>query len=367
MKAISKNKRRGFFSLQEVFDPKRKVEAIKQRIGAYMCGMRNFSPWSVEIQPTERCNLSCGYCSYKVRNVSRVSIPWNDLSRFCKSLGVGNTPTQVVYLSGGGEPLCYKWICETIETLSQQQVRLALITNGSLIDKNPILNMMNLFGYIQISLHSAEDQEKPLSFDLEEKVLDILTQLARTGQRPELLGLRMVVNNRNWHKVFDKLAAARHSGFGYIVFTPERDFEGRGLGMMTENLHALQDNIRARWEEADPNFCNLRSIAFNQHDRATYTSTKRCWALELRFLAICDPEGDIYTCIPYIGQKEYALGNIKSHDFLETWNGESHINVIEKLNKRQEAGKCSNCRFFLHNTEIQKLISQWRANGKVFL
>lgn len=42
--AFDRNKRRGFFSLQETLDPKRKVEAIQPRIGAYICGRRNFLP-----------------------------------------------------------------------------------------------------------------------------------------------------------------------------------------------------------------------------------------------------------------------------------------------------------------------------------
>jgi radical SAM protein with 4Fe4S-binding SPASM domain len=350
-----RNKRRGFFSLQETFDPKRKAEAIQPRIGAYICGRRNFLPLGVEIQPTAFCNFFCNYCSYKSRNASHASIPWNDLSRFCKSLGVGNLPTQVVYISGGGEPLCYKRIRETIEILSHHQLRLALITNGSLINTNPsILYLMNRFGYIQISLHAAEDQVKKLSFNPEETVLGIPKQLA--GQRPEVLGLRMVVNNRNWPEVFDKLTAARQSGFDYIVFTPARDFEGTGLGMTTDNLHALQDNIRARWEEADPDFCNLRSIAFSQHDRTTYIPTDLCWALELRLLAICDPAGDIYTCIHRIGDKRYSIGSIKESQFHMIWNSESHLSIIATLNKEQAEGKCRNCRFFAINSEIQNLI-----------
>lgn len=370
MQAIrSQNKRRGFFSLQEALDPKRKVEAIRPRIGAYMCGIWNFLPWAIEIQPTTICNFSCNYCSYKLRNVSHASIPWIYLSSFCESIGIGNLPTRVVYLSGGGEPLCYKWIRETIEILSQYPLRLALITNGILMldKKPPISDLMNRFGYIQISLHSAADQVTPLPFDPEEKVLDIPTQLNRNGQRPEVLGLRKVLNNRNWPDVFDKLAAARQSGFDYIVFTPERDFEGRGLGMTADNLHALQDNIRARWEEADPDFCNLRSIAFNKDDRTTYIPTERCWALELRLLAICDPEGDIYTCIPRIGDKSYSIGSIKERHFHKIWNSESHLSIIEKLNKDQAEGKCSNCRFFSINTEIQQIISRWCANGDVYL
>lgn len=366
--AFDRNKRRGFFSLQETLDPKRKVEAIQPRIGAYICGRRNFLPLGVEIQPTALCNFFCNYCSYKSRNVSHASIPWNDLSRFCKSLGVGNLPTQVVYISGGGEPLCYKRIRETIEILSHQQLRLALITNGSLINTNPsILYLMNRFGYIQISLHSAADQVTQLSFDPEEQLLDIPTQLDKKGQRPEVLGLRMVVNNGNWQKVLDKLVSARQSGFDYIVFTPERDFEGRGLGMTTDNLYALQDKIRARWEEADPDFCNLRSIASGQHDRTRYIPTDLCWALELRLLAICDPEGDIYTCIPHIGDKRYSIGSIKERHFHRIWNSESHLSIIATLNKEQAEGTCQNCRFFAINSEIQNLIYRWRANEKVFL
>jgi radical SAM protein with 4Fe4S-binding SPASM domain len=367
MKAIRSQKKQRGFSLQKELDPKRKVKVILPLIGAYMCGMRNFPAWSVEIQPSARCNLSCVYCSYGLRNVSHASLPWNYLSSFCES--IGNLPTRVVYLSGGGEPLCYKWIRETIEILSQFPLRLALITNGILMldKKPPISDLMNRFGYIQISLHSAADQVNQLPFDPEEKVLDIPTQLDRTGQRPEILGVRMVVNNRNWPEVFDKLAAARQSGFDYIVFTPERDFERRGLGMTTDNIHALQENIRARWEEADPDFCNLRSIAFNKDDRTTYIPTDLCWALELRLLAICDPEGDIYTCIPRIGDKRYSIGSIKESHFHQIWNSESHLSIIEKLNKEQAEGNCSNCRFFSINTKIQNLISRWRANGKVFL
>ncbi len=90
------------------------------------------APQSLQVALTEKCNLSCSFCSVRNRE-------WKyefDFDELCQATSAFiQKGVKTVEITGGGEPLLYPWIGEYIGYLRQRCVKVGLITNGLGIDK----------------------------------------------------------------------------------------------------------------------------------------------------------------------------------------------------------------------------------------
>jgi len=104
---------------------------------------------STHISPEGSCNLKCPYCSVTYRDThSRLDMETiRDYVLKLKSRGL-----KAVILTGGGEPTAYKHFNELVRWLKEQDLSVALITNGTLtrrIDDD----VWPLFSWIRVSIN----------------------------------------------------------------------------------------------------------------------------------------------------------------------------------------------------------------------
>lgn len=104
------------------------------------------SPIVAHVMPTERCNLSCSFCSVANRaNYDDLSI---DIIKYVfthlHKLGL-----KAAIVSGGGEPILYKQFNELISFLINLELKIGLITNGIFLNK--INQILDKFTWIRIS------------------------------------------------------------------------------------------------------------------------------------------------------------------------------------------------------------------------
>lgn len=89
-------------------------------------------PFHLQLNPTNRCNFNCVFCSCEKRDQTQ-ELPFDDLLQFIdmsKSLGLSS-----ITITGGGEPLCYANISELLTILHSLNVQVGLVCNGSLLKR----------------------------------------------------------------------------------------------------------------------------------------------------------------------------------------------------------------------------------------
>lgn len=114
---------------------------------------------STHISPEGTCNLKCPYCSVTYRkNASRIELSViKDYVLKLKTRGL-----KAVILTGGGEPTLYKHFNELIIWLKQQDLSVALITNGTnsrLVDDD----VWKLFSWVRVSVNLFEGWEEKIN------------------------------------------------------------------------------------------------------------------------------------------------------------------------------------------------------------
>ena len=106
-----------------------KVLRFPDRITALAAG-RHAAPVHVRIKPTNACNHSCYFCAYRSDNAppgedmnKRDKIPRAKMAEIVDDLVAMNV--RAVTFSGGGEPLIYPYLAETVVRLAEGGATLA--------------------------------------------------------------------------------------------------------------------------------------------------------------------------------------------------------------------------------------------------
>ena len=121
------------------------------------------SPRDFDISITRHCNLKCAYCFYDHEMKYRHDLPFEEWDLFfheLKSLGVRN-----ITLSGG-EPFIRKDIWKILDSLVDSRLRIAILSNGTLIDESAILKLQKVrhhLDYIQLSVDGSCPEVHDLS------------------------------------------------------------------------------------------------------------------------------------------------------------------------------------------------------------
>ncbi len=93
---------------------------------------KHIFPLHTQFIPTNRCNLSCTFCSCSKRNKS-LELPIKEIIKLI--IGLYKLGCEAVTITGGGEPLLHPDINEIITRFSQFDIQIGLVTNGLLLDK----------------------------------------------------------------------------------------------------------------------------------------------------------------------------------------------------------------------------------------
>ena len=100
------------------------------------------APLYIRIKPTNICNHHCRYCTYGSGNTNQKTenrdlISYTDMIPRQKMLEIiddrGDMAVKAVTFSGGGEPLTYPYIVETVKRIKEKNIELSLISNGQLL------------------------------------------------------------------------------------------------------------------------------------------------------------------------------------------------------------------------------------------
>ena len=121
-----------------------------------------FRPISIQLAPTDKCNLNCVMCSVKNREMKELNLEdcIHTLQTF-KKMGA-----KTVEITGGGDPTMYTGINTLIGVADSLEYEVGLITNGVALS-NIHWYILDKLTWIRISLNSL-DYVKDIELDIPE-------------------------------------------------------------------------------------------------------------------------------------------------------------------------------------------------------
>lgn len=151
-------------------------------------------PVSLQVSPTNKCNIRCMFCSVDERTLS---LEWEleDLkTAILMFVGLG---IKTVEFSGGGDPTLYKHLPEIVEYCKKFDLKLGMITNGILLKDLP-RKTLRAFEWIRVSIVTLDYKEN----------LD----LPKPWPKETVLGMSYVVGQINYTEKGRRFTANDYEG-----------------------------------------------------------------------------------------------------------------------------------------------------------
>lgn len=310
---------------------------FQEQLQAWQEG-RLTAPVHIRIKPTNMCNHHCWYCAYRTDDLhlgedmnERDSIPKEKMFEIVDDIiGMG---VKAVTFSGGGEPLLYKPLPETIERLAAGGVRVATLTNGANLKGRVAAALAAHATWVRISVDAWDDASyvaargaRPGEFN---RLLDNIRAFADTGTRC-VLGVSFILSKDNYRYVPDICRRFRDAGANHVKLAAV---------VVGNTVEENNTYIRSFAKEAAPFMAEalaMNSVRFQVLDHfhemgdrfeKSYTSCPF-----LQFLTIIGADLGVYTCQDKAYTVEGLLGSIKGRRFRDYWYSTENLRAVRAVN-----------------------------------
>lgn len=169
---------------------------------------------------TDACNYNCEFCIDKsiVHNKTNKEINWEVLSDIIKQARNGGC--RCIEISGGGEPTLYSHFREFIMLASQLKYRLALITNGSTLNKYASILRDAPFDWIRISLDSSSEKMHEVVHNTKRNYFsEVLNGIEKLVDY-HTIGISFLITDDNINDIFATAKIAKKLRANYFEVKP---------------------------------------------------------------------------------------------------------------------------------------------------
>jgi MoaA/NifB/PqqE/SkfB family radical SAM enzyme len=311
--------------------------AFKERLGGAINWLEERSdvllpPITVEIHPTNLCNVNCSWCNVKdYRTENLTSIPDNQLLELPKLLSKWGVKSIVL---SGGEPLLHPKIAEFLNEAHRTDLQVGLKTNGVNLSKEPIREAV-LAGvdWVGISIDAATAEtymsvKKP-GIDAFEKVLLSMKWLSQNRkEKKPFITAKFLVHHQTYTEQYIFCDLVKSCGadevhirplylpryrFPYKVRTTSAFYLREARKMMeneTFHIYGIVHKVEREW---------TRAVRF-----------QKCYATPLR--AVLGANGKAYLCADRMGDSSQSLGRWYPFDTLRRkWGSKEHRELVSHI------------------------------------
>ncbi|MCE9613783.1 MAG: radical SAM protein [Lentisphaerae bacterium] len=305
------------------------------------------APIHVRLKPTNRCNHRCEYCAFRNPKLylgeqmhEQDEIPPAKMREIVADLIA--MQVRAVTFSGGGEPLRYGFIAETVAQLIAGGIKVALLTNGSRLQGDVASLLARGATWVRISIDAVDRDEyarvravAPAEYD---RVCENMRAFAARPDRTCLFGVNFIVTRENSHQVLDFLRFARDIGIDHVKVS-----EVVMATSAEENLRYLTSFYASVKDQLRQAAATLASDRFRIIDKlltpnAEMESFERGYTRcpMARVLTVIAADLNVYTCQDKAYTASGLLGSIRDCRFADLWQSEPLKRRLQSLDPSRE-------------------------------
>ncbi len=288
-------------------------------------------PYSISVEPTTSCNLSCPECPSGLKKFSRPTGLINDetiekiISQFAKHL-------LYITFYFQGEPLLHPKFAEYVKRLKQEKLIVTTSTNAHFLNAENSQKIINSgLDRLIISLDGTDSEtylkyRKGGDFDLVVANIESFMKLRKSSnKKTPWVELQFIVFKHNEHQISEIKELGKKLGVDSVSIKTAQLYEfedGNELmpGLIKYSRYTKQSDGKYRIKSKLPNKC-FRS----------WSSNVITW------------NGDVVPCC-FDKDADYNFGNIMNTDYLEINKSSRYQNFRKQILKdRSKIDICRNC------------------------
>lgn len=309
-------------------------------------------PRSIEIQPTNKCNVACFFCSSEKFRHDEF-IPWDRLEETLRAAAANGL--RSVRLSGGGESLVYPKTGALLDLLEELGVRVSNVTTNATplaryaeqlvrigTDEVSIsLNEPDAERYAEVMRTTARSFDRAIEGT---RALVAARDKAPENNRP-IIELKLMFWKENFRLGMEMYRLGRELGADKIMINmlydlaPEQRLDE---GELHEARALLSEMIAADCETGDPRLHfhleaegDLQQHAMREVDRIvpgrfrreeqTQDPGKRIrYCMMGWYHATIAATGKVYPCCNFVGLPDKEMGDLHTQSLETIWQGEAY-------------------------------------------
>lgn len=355
---------------------------------------RNGSPISIEIHPTNMCNLNCIMCGTRLayRNKKKInpdydinedtqfevqSDRWLTLIKEAYVLGV-----KKWLLTGGGEPMLRKDIVlPLVKEVKRYGMYGNINTNGTLFDEHDTtIFVKNRWDMVMFSLDSATEETHDKIRGVNGTYNNVLNTINRFNRAKKMFNIsepkltfNTILCNKNYDTIKDLIHLAHELKCTDITFIPLIKFGNfkEDLLLTEEQQEEIQKELPslvkfASKKRVNTNLCTFERAIFNKTSEMDTVILSKVNKTGDKFLSIpcyspflnlvVRMDGKISPCCMLENHKE----NIKNKSLKEVWFGAYFTELRRNLTNRKLHEDCKTCVHsqFIHNQRLRKSLEK---------
>jgi len=330
-------------------------------------------PVQVSLDLTSRCHMNCIFCgACKSKNEE---MDFSTVMRLVRDFSL--LKVRQVMISGGGEPLLYPFLFDTIEELKKKGIRVGITTNGAELDNSSISRLIRLGVDLIIFSISAYDEQSYVSIRKSAKVdfrLVVSSMASIRALRHRLnvikprIGNSHIVIKANQAHLTDMMNLSKRSGADFVHLQPHYLFVKHDESLLLTKeeilsvLRRLLPHESAIHSGDDMYAKRINSVFATQGVYHNYLVQQvpcyfSVYSTKIR------ADGRVYPCackrVP-----EMELGNVRSERFKEIWFSKRYTDfrimaMIASKKRYPLPDYCQNyCNYFYQNMKIFKRVNQ---------
>ncbi len=298
-------------------------------------------PIHVRIKPTNVCNHSCYYCCYRNKKLVFSElfrepdfIPRDKMEKIISDLE--HMRVRAVTFSGGGEPLLYPHIKESLTKLSKAGIGVGVLTNGSLLRGEIADVVANTVSWVRVSMDAADARTyskyrdiSPESFEL---VCDNIEKFSKNKKGCKL-GISFIVTKENHSKIFKYVELMKKIGVDHVKLSEcvvSKDWR-QNRKYMGRFFISAKKQIGKSLRLADENFSVIDRFQFPDKYNNNYKKPYTFCAFA-QCLVIIGADLNVYSCQDKAYTTLGKLFSIRDQSFAEGWFSQENKDSLRKLN-----------------------------------
>lgn len=286
------------------------------------------TPITVELSLTSYCNQKCFFCPF-------LGCKGEHIPETIVSFGNGPYKPKSVTIAGVGEPTMHWNFREIVRRLSDNNIKLGLMTNGT----SDISDVAHLFVWIRFSINAGLQESYGFIHGVKEhfwKVWENLHRCVTTAPETDI-GVQCLLLPQLLYKDYNNLIERCDDiGVNYLTFKPFSQHP-KSQPVTAEVDEEYIEEVR----KIISDYSGSVKIVLRENALRNSKAPKpyeHC--LAAAYFAIITPDGYVWPCAQYIGDKEFSYGDLNFSSWREIMRSGKRAKVLDVLATQD----CSACR-----------------------
>lgn len=285
------------------------------------------APIALRIKPTNKCNHRCFYCPYLFERSSEYEkgFIYNPKDEIPQDIFKGlirdiiDMKVKSITLSGGGEPLLYKDIETHIQPLFDNDVDVAVITNGSKLDGKRA-EVLASCKWVRVSIDSCDgstyNKIRNVPKEQFDTVCNNIKHFSEIKNKDCELGINYVINHLNYKSIFESTILFKKLGVNHMKFYPSVVLDTQNYHKDLVGVSANIAKVKNYLEDEHFKIIDLYDdgLETNIHNERTYS---KCPIQQI--IPVIAGDSSLYVCHDKAYVSDGKIGSLKDKTFKELW------------------------------------------------